>query len=750
MLSEYQQNRIHTLNVRTSANNSPALRLGLSKLLNSVDMRPSLMSPSAILLINRISENIPEEITELGKPNHRQKTRWEASFKKRIIAAQEQAIRPSSGELSSRANAVLFVDKTELLACLCRSVTQDKTDKQWWWQSYFAHEFNVSPVELSVRQILKSPQLIPSVLNLLIDWKCGTGFIRMLDKSYISQVTIAMLKECNLTSLGRALDSEGDPEFAAPTFPIQTGNNERAFDEEKSLTTQLDADPEIVVPTIISKSPWKLLLEGNLTETSLSRDELFLLGIARMLHKSPLALQKKTLQADIVRWWYENPTLEKPTNSHASSIKESIKDHDKFIQQNRKPVNDSFDVDKNAELHQIEFEAPPRPTRAEHLRDEIRSTESRSDRKSNTLITKMQSHEKGETNTDSPDAENESGKTGNITRHNPHIENQELYTPSSQNEVSGIASLIDSVEGQTPENDDVIQHVDASKSSSNDRALISGSAFEHEALLANEQYLTGLGGIFYLINLIAQIDLQDCISTHDRSGQSISNWSLLDATARSLLDTQYASFKGDPIWQIFAALDERDQETDLGETFQMTRHYRMPKKWFEFIYNNEQTIFWACENNRLSAWLDEGVLFEREMIDSSELENQLTTELAYFFPEETASRIVESDYFNAPKDKTKKLEQLGITNELTEFFSLVVPAIRRYLQIILELKSVDPKAILNNLLACDAQIFIGGCHIDMVADVENTSFEIRCSGLDQDPGWLPDYGRVVLFHFSNT
>jgi hypothetical protein len=35
-----------------------------------------------------------------------------------------------------------------------------------------------------------------------------------------------------------------------------------------------------------------------------------------------------------------------------------------------------------------------------------------------------------------------------------------------------------------------------------------------------------------------------------------------------------------------------------------------------------------------------------------------------------------------------------------------------------------------------------------VMSLNDISLPVRLAGLDCDPGWLPDFGRVVKFHFE--
>jgi hypothetical protein len=91
-----------------------------------------------------------------------------------------------------------------------------------------------------------------------------------------------------------------------------------------------------------------------------------------------------------------------------------------------------------------------------------------------------------------------------------------------------------------------------------------------------------------------------------------------------------------------------------------------------------------------------------------------------------------------------------ITGSLQRWTSLCLPFIRFYLQQQMNLDSLSSDTLVNRLLALPCRIYFTPSHIDLVADVNLTSLDIRRSGLDQDPGWQALYGRVVLFHFSQV
>ena len=51
-------------------------------------------------------------------------------------------------------------------------------------------------------------------------------------------------------------------------------------------------------------------------------------------------------------------------------------------------------------------------------------------------------------------------------------------------------------------------------------------------------------------------------------------------------------------------------------------------------------------------------------------------------------------------------------------------------------------------LRVPARIFVTRTHVDVVLRLEDASLPVRLAGLDRDPGWVPELGRVVLLHFT--
>ncbi len=56
-------------------------------------------------------------------------------------------------------------------------------------------------------------------------------------------------------------------------------------------------------------------------------------------------------------------------------------------------------------------------------------------------------------------------------------------------------------------------------------------------------------------------------------------------------------------------------------------------------------------------------------------------------------------------------------------------------------------APLGPILRRTAEVFVTRTHVDVVERAEGASLAARRAGLDRDPGWRPDLGRVVALHF---
>lgn len=76
------------------------------------------------------------------------------------------------------------------------------------------------------------------------------------------------------------------------------------------------------------------------------------------------------------------------------------------------------------------------------------------------------------------------------------------------------------------------------------------------------------------------------------------------------------------------------------------------------------------------------------------------------------------------------------------WLSSVLPRIRSFLREIAD--SFDERV----LLQCPGRVYVTSSHVDVVMAMEDISLPARMAGLDRDPGWMPDFARIILFRFE--
>jgi len=54
----------------------------------------------------------------------------------------------------------------------------------------------------------------------------------------------------------------------------------------------------------------------------------------------------------------------------------------------------------------------------------------------------------------------------------------------------------------------------------------------------------------------------------------------------------------------------------------------------------------------------------------------------------------------------------------------------------------------GSLLEFAARVFATAMHVDVVMALDDISLPVRRAGLDRDPAWCPEFGRVIAFHFE--
>jgi hypothetical protein len=206
---------------------------------------------------------------------------------------------------------------------------------------------------------------------------------------------------------------------------------------------------------------------------------------------------------------------------------------------------------------------------------------------------------------------------------------------------------------------------------------------------------TQLGGVLYLINLMLFLDLPGCFEAGWRLAGRVGAWGLLEALGRELAGAEIAGLEDDPLWTALAQLDGRVPGQPPGLRLPRAR----PRRWPQFR-------------------LPEG--WPASLPGGAEPAGKLRP--------------------------GRKLTNAPYPPLLRRWLALALPFITFRLRQALSLPA--EASLAQRLLKAPGRLHVTSSHVDLIASVEAISLPVRLAGLDRDPGWLPDFGRVVYFHFE--
>jgi hypothetical protein len=217
---------------------------------------------------------------------------------------------------------------------------------------------------------------------------------------------------------------------------------------------------------------------------------------------------------------------------------------------------------------------------------------------------------------------------------------------------------------------------------------------------------TGLGGVLYLVNLMKHLDLPACFEeTWGLAGQ-VGAWGVLELLGRGLLGAEGAPLAADPLWAALARLDGRQPGTLPGHQFVGRGDLRLPDFWPAGVA---------------------AALPRSDSLSSSE-------------------GNASSPNPNATPQRHPLLR--GLNPDLAPWLALVLPYLRHRLWLALGGALPDGSDPVTTLLRVPGRLYVTSSHVDLVVALNDVWLPARVAGLDFDPGWLPDFGRVVQFHFQ--
>jgi len=207
------QTSVRRLMTRCSQEHALARRWQLSHALDALDWSPPGLPRTAILCLRHLANPSPGPLLT-GSAPWQPTDAWRAGFSKSLEQNARHAARPAHEVVGANANAVLFADHAELLACLALDWCARSTFLRWWWKVLFP----ALDVAEAVRKAwTENPQHVPAALCRLDQAGHSTEFLRALPVSTAAKILENVLSSFGLVELRPALMAARD------SLPV-TGN----------------------------------------------------------------------------------------------------------------------------------------------------------------------------------------------------------------------------------------------------------------------------------------------------------------------------------------------------------------------------------------------------------------------------------------------------------------------------------------------------------------------------------------------
>ena len=505
-------------------------RLRVGWLLDESTMHPPGLPPSAILCIRRLKDPRPGTIglggAQLPPRN------WSELLAASIAALARRAARPYVGDVADDAEAVMFADRAELLACLAADWCAGRLASRWWARELLK---DLGDRRALLRAWLESPAHIAAALDLLDERGDATAFVARLSRSDCHALADAIVVHHGLRSLVPALEALDRDERR----PILAGSRaHRAAEGDRQSAA------EGVPP-----APWAACVRESAARV-LGADQECLLGITVTIRRAPATARSAQFADEVRRWWIDNA---------GDAADAGIADPHASGAWTRLPV--------------------ARSLAAPHVHDDAeRSSDHTRDRASTPTAAPPKAIDAGDAREETsrpPTSSIAHLSTGRETEP-AAIEGQARYQPrwSADRETSSI----DVDEPRHRGSQHPPARPSAAASSTKRLPMADGPTTVAQAGASVSARLaeahpcsthTQLGGVFYLLNVAIGLGLYGDFTTPMARGLDVSIWDFLAIAGRRLTPRRYHE---DAVWALLADLaghpgeDARDQDVAHGST----------------------------------------------------------------------------------------------------------------------------------------------------------------------------------------
>jgi len=276
---------IGRLRIRTSFNDPLAAQRKFSNLLRTASLSPSGLPASSLLCIRRMRDPSPRtQPLESGSvyllPD------WEQAVARSLDCQATEAARPALAPVPSGANAVLFLDDSELLAALAWDWLTGTLPLHWWWRQILK-TFDSAAI---FQHWMRAPEAIPAAIERLRFLSCDEPFVRSLPDRVASELLRRMLYV-------HGIPTGGDLAIApAVASEMPGGSGSTSSIRQDQLSGSIDP-----------AAPWSPWIQ-ELSSFNLSADQEQFLVQSLMLRRARGVARSEAFQHALAAWVSYRPS----------------------------------------------------------------------------------------------------------------------------------------------------------------------------------------------------------------------------------------------------------------------------------------------------------------------------------------------------------------------------------------------------------------------------------------------------------
>jgi len=489
----------------------PALaQLRLSTLLNRAVTHPTTLPPSALIFIRKLGDPLPR-LLRIQQHDNRPPAAWQQALNEKLEGLAKNAARPALGAVPANAQAVVFLDWSELLASLAIDWCEGQIAARWWWQTLL-RKATASQI---VRELWRSaPEYVPAALDQLTRAGKTAQFVKTFSDSEAQGLLVSVARRFRLDDLVRVLD-------------------EIRFERQPNLTLPQSSDFQSAVPSkfeAIRAAPWKDWLRGS--ETGFLRPEQHtFLGVALMLQRAPSRVRTTSFTRDVENWLREVIAAQ-PMSSDRSDALESP---DRNYPQTRStPQVHADHVAETSSVAVNSTTTSPKEISRDFTHIALEDTDSNP---ADATATAVRSHDLELV--DSSQEEPSLSREPSVSSHRqPSASPEHQSSTTSLEEYGWTAGKISFVSTEPPT-----------------------TVTSDQLSLIEFQTETEFGGFFYLINLGTYLGYYGDFTTPLDPGIDLNIWDFVALLGRELAGEQVDT---DPVWTLLQRLADRDEGEDPG------------------------------------------------------------------------------------------------------------------------------------------------------------------------------------------